>query len=56
MLYRAGRSVAQPGSALLWGGRGRGFESRRSDQLEMKSKLLTAAREARGDLEPVLEK
>ena len=26
------RSVAQPGSALDWGSRGRGFESRRSDQ------------------------
>ncbi len=25
------RSVAQPGSALVWGTRGRGFESRRSD-------------------------
>lgn len=25
------RSVAQPGSALDWGSRGRGFESRRSD-------------------------
>ncbi len=25
------RSVAQPGSALAWGARGRGFESRRSD-------------------------
>ncbi len=28
-----GRSVAQPGSALPWGGRGREFKSRRSDQL-----------------------
>ena len=27
----ASRSVAQPGSALDWGSRGRGFESRRSD-------------------------
>ncbi len=27
------RNVAQPGSALLWGGRGRGFKSRRSDQI-----------------------
>jgi hypothetical protein len=26
-----GRDVAQPGSALPWGGRGRGFESRRPD-------------------------
>jgi capsular polysaccharide biosynthesis protein len=30
---RAGRSVAQSGSALYWGCRGRGFESRRSDQI-----------------------
>jgi hypothetical protein len=29
---RHGRSVAQPGSALVWGTRGRGFKSRRSDQ------------------------
>ena len=28
---RDGRNVAQPGSALLWGSRGRGFKSRRSD-------------------------
>lgn len=27
------RDVAQFGSALPWGGRGRGFESRRSDHL-----------------------
>ena len=27
-----GRSVAQPGSALYWGCRGREFKSRRSDQ------------------------
>ena len=27
------RSVAQPGSALYWGCRGRGFKSRHSDQL-----------------------
>ena len=26
------RSVAQPGSALAWGARGRGFKSRRSDR------------------------
>ena len=25
------RNVAQPGSALAWGARGRGFKSRRSD-------------------------
>ena len=29
------RSVAQPGSALVWGASGRGFKSRRSDQLEI---------------------
>ncbi len=28
------RDVAQLGSALLWGSRGRGFESRRSDKAE----------------------
>ena len=28
-----GRGVAQPGSALAWGARGREFESRRPDQL-----------------------
>ena len=27
------RGVAQPGSALAWGARGREFKSRRSDQL-----------------------
>ena len=27
------RGVAQPGSALAWGARGREFESRRSDHL-----------------------
>ena len=26
------RGVAQPGSALAWGARGRGFKSRRPDQ------------------------
>lgn len=32
LIYRQKqRSVAQPGSALDWGSRGRGFESRRSD-------------------------
>jgi hypothetical protein len=30
----ADRSVAQPGSALDWGSRGRGFESRHSDQFK----------------------
>lgn len=28
------RDVAQLGSALPWGGRGHGFESRRSDQID----------------------
>ena len=32
-LLLIGRSVAQPGSALVWGTRGRGFKSRHSDQL-----------------------
>ncbi len=32
------RSVAQPGSALVWGARCRGFKSRHSDQLK-KSRL-----------------
>ena len=27
------RGVAQPGSALAWGARGRGFKSRRPDQV-----------------------
>ena len=31
-ISRASRSVAQPGSALVWGTRGRRFESCRSDQ------------------------
>ena len=34
---RAVRSVAQPGSALDWGSRGRGFESRRSDQIKTRT-------------------
>ena len=32
MLDKANRGVAQLGSALLWGSRGRGFKSRRSDR------------------------
>ena len=32
MLESALRGVAQPGSALAWGARGREFESRRPDQ------------------------
>ncbi len=34
------RSVAQPGSALVWGTSGRGFESRRSDQISFKFNSL----------------
>ncbi len=30
-LFEAVRDVAQPGSALAWGARGREFESRRPD-------------------------
>ena len=38
-----GRSVAQPGSALYWGCRGREFKSRRSDQkLNNKINILPA--------------
>jgi hypothetical protein len=37
------RGVAQPGSALAWGARGRGFKSRRPDQLaEMVRNHLSA--------------
>ena len=35
-----GRSVAQPGSALYWGCRGRGFESRRSDHLSKQNQYF----------------
>ncbi len=34
------RSVAQPGSALDWGSRGRGFESRRSDHFSKNFKTF----------------
>ena len=34
------RSVAQPGSALPWGGRGRGFKSRRSDSVKASTSVL----------------
>lgn len=30
-VFQALRRVAQPGSALLWGSRGRGFKSRHAD-------------------------
>ena len=33
------RDVAQPGSALAWGARGRGFKSRRPDENEEKAGL-----------------
>ena len=36
-IVRAGRSVAQSGSALDWGSRGRRFESSRSDQFHPKT-------------------
>ena len=32
------RDVAQPGSALAWGARGRGFKSRRPDEKQRKGK------------------
>ncbi len=32
------RDVAQPGSALVWGTRGRGFKSRRPDEKQRKGK------------------
>ncbi len=35
-----GRNVAQPGRALAWGARGRGFESRHSDQLSPLARYL----------------
>ena len=34
MITAGHRAVAQFGSALPWGGRGRGFESRQSDHLK----------------------
>ena len=36
------RDVAQLGSALPWGGRGHAFESRRSDHVTMKPRLIGA--------------
>ncbi len=42
--HKVYRNVAQPGSALPWGGRGRGFESRRSDK--QMSKIAHASNEA----------
>ncbi len=38
-----GRSVAQPGSALHWGCRGREFESRRSDHFSLKFVVFSEA-------------
>ena len=37
VLFPTRRDVAQPGSALAWGARGRGFESRRPDHLPFSS-------------------
>ena len=34
------RAVAQPGSALAWGARGREFESRRPDQNRLPPSLI----------------
>ena len=36
---KANRDVAQLGSALPWGGRGRAFKSRRSDQFRGRSSV-----------------
>ena len=41
---QAGRSVAQPGSASVWGTEGRGFESRRSDHPEIPCGRRTSRR------------
>jgi hypothetical protein len=41
---RADRNVAQPGSALLWGSRGRGFKSRRSDRTVFIQRIRPASR------------
>jgi hypothetical protein len=46
------RAVAQLGSALEWGSRGRGFESRRPDHAPVKNLILSHL--YRGDV-PVLE-
>ena len=37
LAFMTHRGVAQLGSALLWGSRGRGFKSRRSDLIETRS-------------------
>jgi hypothetical protein len=37
------RGVAQPGSALAWGARGRGFKSRRPDQVVKMVKARSSA-------------
>jgi hypothetical protein len=50
LLWR--RAVAQLGSALEWGSRGRGFESRRPDHASVNILVLSHLR--RGDV-PVLE-
>ena len=38
------RSVAQPGSALAWGARGREFKSRRSDQYKTRVDKIVVAK------------
>jgi hypothetical protein len=50
LLWR--RAVAQLGSALEWGSRGRGFESRRPDQFS--ANFLNLSHLYRGDV-PALE-
>ena len=50
-LYSAfGRSVAQPGSALAWGARGRRFESYRSDHSTQSAHRQKIARDLRRGL------
>src|SRR3954452_22660763 len=41
----ASRAVAQLGSALEWGSRGRGFESRRPDFLEIRRRRVAVLRD-----------
>lgn len=40
LMHVQNRSVAQPGSALYWGCRGRGFKSRRSDHFSLRNSFL----------------
>ena len=46
------RGVAQPGSALPWGGRGREFESLRPDQFAKRKKPPRGSSDRRPDLPP----